>query len=309
MLNADDPLLVERSRGIPAPINWFTLNPASELVARHLEHGGHRRGGRQREDRAGPGRAAGTLLPIAEIPITFAGAAQHNVANVAGRGGSGGCPGHSGAGDDSGAAALRATAGRQSRAGQSHRAGRAFEILLDFAHNPHGMLALVAVAKTIPAQRRLLLVGQAGDRSDEAIRELARAAWTSGRTTSWSRKWRAISGAGRWARSLPCWPTSSLGWASPKGGSPGLGPEIAGVRRVAGVGPAGRSAGARGAPGSGGGDGAPGWPEPGELEGRAASASRVRAVTEDRPLSSLVGHLRAGFPLFWTTGLPNPILG
>ncbi|HEX2250190.1 MAG TPA: cyanophycin synthetase, partial [Gemmatimonadales bacterium] len=50
-------------------------------------------------------------------------------------------------------------------------------ILLDFAHNPHGMSALVEVARTLPANRRLVLVGQAGDRSDEAIRALARAAW------------------------------------------------------------------------------------------------------------------------------------
>jgi UDP-N-acetylmuramyl tripeptide synthase len=50
-------------------------------------------------------------------------------------------------------------------------------ILLDFAHNPHGWSALVGVARTLPAKRRLVLVGQAGDRSDEAIRALARAAW------------------------------------------------------------------------------------------------------------------------------------
>jgi UDP-N-acetylmuramyl tripeptide synthase len=39
------------------------------------------------------------------------------------------------------------------------------------------MSALVAVARTFPAERRLMLVGQAGDRNDEAIRALARAAW------------------------------------------------------------------------------------------------------------------------------------
>jgi UDP-N-acetylmuramyl tripeptide synthase len=39
------------------------------------------------------------------------------------------------------------------------------------------MSALVEVARTLPAGRRLMLVGQAGDRNDEAIRSLARAAW------------------------------------------------------------------------------------------------------------------------------------
>jgi UDP-N-acetylmuramyl tripeptide synthase len=52
------------------------------------------------------------------------------------------------------------------------------QILLDYAHNPHGMSALVGLAQGLPARRRLVMVGQAGDRSDEAIRELARAVWS-----------------------------------------------------------------------------------------------------------------------------------
>lgn len=50
-------------------------------------------------------------------------------------------------------------------------------LLLDYAHNPSGMSALMAVARTIPAERRLLVLGQAGDRTNEAILELAAAAW------------------------------------------------------------------------------------------------------------------------------------
>jgi cyanophycin synthetase len=176
VLNADDPLLAERAQSIAARINWFSLDPSSELVARHLEQGGTAvvtDGGRivlaQGERRA-------TLLEVAEIPITFAGVAKHNVANVLAA--------------VAAAAALGITvphitgALRQFGHQLDDNPGRAnlielggIRILLDFAHNPHGMLALVAVAETIPSQRRLLLVGQAGDRSDEAIRELARAAW------------------------------------------------------------------------------------------------------------------------------------
>jgi cyanophycin synthetase len=176
VLNADDPLLVERGRSIPARINWFSLDSSSELVAQHLQKGGTAvlaDGGRivlaQGDRRA-------TLLKIAEIPITFAGSAEHNVANALAA--------------VAAAAALGITVPHITEALRhfghqlEDNPGRAnlielggVRILLDFAHNPHGMLALVAVAETIPAQRRLLLVGQAGDRSDEAIRELARAAW------------------------------------------------------------------------------------------------------------------------------------
>ena len=56
-----------------------------------------------------------------------------------------------------------------------HVAG--FRVLVDFAHNPHGVQALFELADKLPARRKLLVIGQAGDRSDDAIRKLAQAAW------------------------------------------------------------------------------------------------------------------------------------
>ena len=55
-----------------------------------------------------------------------------------------------------------------------------FKVLIDFAHNPAAMSALFDMASAIPAQRRALCFGQAGDRTDELIRELARDAWAIG---------------------------------------------------------------------------------------------------------------------------------
>ena len=40
VLNADDPLLVERSGRIPARLIWFSLDPASTVVKRHVDAGG-----------------------------------------------------------------------------------------------------------------------------------------------------------------------------------------------------------------------------------------------------------------------------
>jgi UDP-N-acetylmuramyl tripeptide synthase len=51
-----------------------------------------------------------------------------------------------------------------------------YKVLIDYAHNPHGLAALLEVVRSIPAERRLLLLGHAGDRGEEAIRDLARAA-------------------------------------------------------------------------------------------------------------------------------------
>ena len=55
-----------------------------------------------------------------------------------------------------------------------------FRVLVDFAHNPAAMAALFDMARAIPAERRALCFGQAGDRTDELIRELARDAWAIG---------------------------------------------------------------------------------------------------------------------------------
>ena len=52
-------------------------------------------------------------------------------------------------------------------------------ILIDFAHNPHGVLALAEAIAALPAARRLIVIGQAGDRSDEDTRQLTRAVWAA----------------------------------------------------------------------------------------------------------------------------------
>jgi UDP-N-acetylmuramyl tripeptide synthase len=176
VLNADDRLLAECSREIPAPINWFSLDSSSELVARHLEKGGTAAVVDVGRIVLARGDRRATLLQIGEVPITFGGTAEHNVANTLAAVAAAAALG---IGVPHMMAALRAFGQRlEDNPGRTNLIQLGgVRILLDFAHNPHGMSALVAVAETIPAQRRLLLVGQAGDRNDEAIRELARAAW------------------------------------------------------------------------------------------------------------------------------------
>jgi UDP-N-acetylmuramyl tripeptide synthase len=176
VLNADDPLLVERSSAVGARLVWFSLRPTTPMMERHLASGGTALvvDNGQVVIMAGEQRMA--LASIREIPMTFQGTAVHNVANAL-----------------AGAAAAAALGIdpetisetlRNFGRGLDDNPGRAnllelggAHILLDFAHNPHGWSALVDVARTLPADRRLVLVGQAGDRNDESIRALARAAW------------------------------------------------------------------------------------------------------------------------------------
>jgi cyanophycin synthetase len=176
VLNADDPLLVERSRKLNVRINWFSLAPESPLLRPHLERGGTAAVVDRGTMVLFHGGQRTALLPLADIPVTFAGSARHNVANAL-------AAVAAGAAFDLDPAVMASTL-RRFGSDLEDNPGRAnlvevggIRILLDFAHNPHGMAALVDVARTLPANRRLVLVGQAGDRGDEAIRALARAAW------------------------------------------------------------------------------------------------------------------------------------
>ncbi|HKP50419.1 MAG TPA: Mur ligase family protein, partial [Gemmatimonadales bacterium] len=176
VVNADDPLLVERSRNFKVQLSWFSLNPASPVVRKQIQEGGTVVLSDHGMLVIARGEQRTPLLPVSEIPVTFGGTAEHNVANALAAVAAGLALGLD--------PAIMVSTLRRFGHDLEDNPGRAnlvelggVRILLDFAHNPHGMAALVEVARTVPAQRRLLLVGQAGDRGDEAIRALARAAW------------------------------------------------------------------------------------------------------------------------------------
>ncbi len=175
VLNADDPELVAAASALSAPILWFSLDAANPVVRQALAAGGEAclldrsalvlmRGGDRTE-----------ITTVEEVPVTFGGAARHNVANALaaiGMASAIGIP-----------AEAMATGLRRVGNDPEANPGRAnlFErdgvrVLLDYAHNPHGLAALLDIARTFPAERRLLVIGQAGDRDDEALRDFARAA-------------------------------------------------------------------------------------------------------------------------------------
>ena len=176
VLNADDALLVERSRAVQCRIVWFSLEANSSIIARHLEAGGTAVFVESEMMVLAEGSRRTPLAAVADVPMTFRGTAVHNIANAL----AGAAAGYAlGIGPKKLAETLRRFGhdldDNPGRANLVELGGA--HILLDFAHNPHGWSALVDVARTLPADRRLVLVGQAGDRNDEAIRALARAAW------------------------------------------------------------------------------------------------------------------------------------
>jgi UDP-N-acetylmuramyl tripeptide synthase len=173
VLNADDPLLVERGLRHPGRIIWFSHDPGNPLLKAHREAGGTVCTLNRGRIVLMQGDAVTPVVSLKKIPICFGGAARHNVANALGATGLSTALSIEPAAIASGLCALRNedNPGR----GNLYQVGEV-SVLLDFAHNPHGLRAMVELAAALPARRRALIIGQAGDRSDDDIRELAWAA-------------------------------------------------------------------------------------------------------------------------------------
>jgi UDP-N-acetylmuramyl tripeptide synthase len=179
ILNAGDPLLRARGRALGREVTWFAAD-GSAL--------GDLEAGRAFTVRDGTlvartGTVEEPILDVAAVPATFGGAATHNVANsLAAAAIATSLPDPAGTARIGLDAVRRALGAFSSEPGDNSGRGNLLDlggirVLVDYAHNTEAMAAIGRMAAAIPARRRLLLIGQAGDRTDDAIRGLARAAW------------------------------------------------------------------------------------------------------------------------------------
>jgi UDP-N-acetylmuramyl tripeptide synthase len=175
VLNADDPVLVRASAEVRAPVAWFSRDPANPVLLRHLAAGGH---GAYAEDGMlilARGAERVPMLRVDDVPATMGGAAAHNVSNALGAAALADAMGFDGVAITRGLRGFGARPEQNEGRLESYEVGGA-RVLVDFAHNPHAMRALVEVAAALPAARRCIVLGQAGDRDDAAIAELVETA-------------------------------------------------------------------------------------------------------------------------------------
>ena len=177
VLNAEDPALVVAAETLTCPVAWFSLDDRHPMIRAARKRGACTATLRGRELMLGQGDTLRAVTTVDKVPITVGGAARHNVANALAAALLASVLGLSDDAIANGLATLTNT--------PSGNLGRlnAFEFgtlraFVDFAHNPHGVTALMEMARALPASRRLVVIGQAGDRDDHAIRELARTAWS-----------------------------------------------------------------------------------------------------------------------------------
>ena len=172
VLNADDPLLVRNAASMSTAVHWFAFDADAPLLAERRNAGGTTCGVRDGHLHLQRGNADHDLGTVAAMPLTFDGAARYNIANIAAA---------VLAADALGIAAstiadvlLRFGTSRDDNPGRlQHWSFGGLSVFVDYAHNPDGLRGLLDVATQGRKGRLGLLLGQAGNREDDEIRELA----------------------------------------------------------------------------------------------------------------------------------------
>jgi UDP-N-acetylmuramyl tripeptide synthase len=177
VLNAEDDALVTASAGATVPVLWFARDAEHPVVAGHLAAGGDAAVVEQGVLTLRRGWSAIPVAPLEQVPATFGGRLGHNVQNALAAAGAAWAAGIPPAAIAAGLRGFRGGAEDNPGRANVFRLGGEVIAVVDFAHNPHGVAAIGDVARLFPGAPRTLLLGQAGDRDDRAIRDLARSAW------------------------------------------------------------------------------------------------------------------------------------
>jgi UDP-N-acetylmuramyl tripeptide synthase len=154
---------------------WFSLNPENPVISSHLSEGGRAAILKNGNLVLAKGTKTRDMVNAANIPATMGGVARHNVQNALG---AMALCSVLGADDQSIRIGLEGFNGdEEDNPGRGNWfENRGVKILVDFAHNEHGMHALADMVSAVESNRRILLTGQAGDRLDKDISDMVKAA-------------------------------------------------------------------------------------------------------------------------------------
>ena len=177
VLNADDPELVSRSAQFAGDITWFGLEFEQAALEVWIANGGRAAFVVDESMMLAREGEVHEVLAVNDFVPALGGAAKFNVYNALGSIGLADALGLPIAAMAQGLAGFTDSPDENPGRGNYINVG-GLTILIDFAHNPHGVLALAPAIKSIPAERRLVIAGQAGDRSDQDICDMTQALWS-----------------------------------------------------------------------------------------------------------------------------------
>ena len=174
VVNADDQLVIDQAQKHKGPCCWFSLNENNSLIQQQIQSGGSAVFARGDQLIYHANGVFDQVAQISDLPMTFNGSALHNVHNALGVVGLCKALKLPLAAIQQGLASFGSDA--TDNPGRGNRYGyHGAEIIVDFAHNEHSMQAVVAMAKRMPAERRIVMFSHAGDRNDQDISDLTNA--------------------------------------------------------------------------------------------------------------------------------------
>ena len=178
VLNAEDEKSVERRHWVDQPLTWFSLDPTLPWIIEHEVAGGKSATLRKGQLCWTENGQCTNLVSVHEVPMTLGGAAKHNIANALA---AISVAKELGISEESISEGLRSfLSNPKDNPGRMNRFDvGGVSVFVDFAHNPHGLAALLEMTAALPAKRRLVTLGHAGDRNDENLIALAQTAAAS----------------------------------------------------------------------------------------------------------------------------------
>ena len=175
ILNADDSESVRMATKLNNRIIWFAVEVENPVLQKHLQKQGQVAYLSEGWLVMAEGDKTRKVVLAEDVPITFGGVARYNIRNALG---AMALCSVLGADDEALADGLKSFSGD---AGVNPGRGNLYQkngirIFIDFAHNEHGLKAVADTVNAFKARRNIVLMGQAGDRSDEEIAGFVRAA-------------------------------------------------------------------------------------------------------------------------------------
>lgn len=171
VLNADDPLVVNNGLKAERRVCWFSLDAENPQIRASRAAG---QACCWLEDGTivfFDGDKEQTVMAAADAPVTMGGAAKFNVRNVMGAL----CLAKAlGIKDDAIVQGLSTFESKpEDNPGRCNEfSAKGARVFVDFAHNPHSVEAVSDALAHLPSKRKFLLLGHAGDRSDQDIHDL-----------------------------------------------------------------------------------------------------------------------------------------
>ncbi|MGM0986658.1 MAG: cyanophycin synthetase [Pseudomonadota bacterium] len=168
VLNADDPRVLAGQEWARGDIIFFTLDPDSRPVRRHVRDQGVAFTVHDERLVMRQGHVEAEVIPVVDVPITFEGHARFNVANALAASAAAYALGLSIADIQRGLQTFHPSPGQNP--GRTNLIdANGMKVLIDYGHNVPALEALSELVGCIPARRRLSVASAPGNRRDEDL--------------------------------------------------------------------------------------------------------------------------------------------